>query len=242
MHDELWAGVDFKLDESQFFLEQMSKVIVPARFDNLQRHPAYAIEMTRWQPDFYYYLDAFVGAARSVPDVIQKCFGWDERSRGSWVQPLERPEIERRKRFQDEFTSIYAAFHGETLSRVRTGVFHWLGVPPVQTKARLVLGQEYIGGPLELIPSAACREFPPEVAENLPASTFRTLPVEPSWQDFTLEIPQPNAPNRSIPLFEECKRYKETAKDLVSKAKVISERVHGAEPLTQPPAIAPEAT
>jgi len=239
MHDEKWAGVAFKLDEAQFFLERMSKVLAPTRLDTSRRHPANVIEMTKWQPDFYYYLDAFVGAARSVPDVIQKCFGWDERSSGSWVQPLDKAEIERRKKFQKKFTTIYSAFHRETLSRVRTGLFHWLGVPPVHTRVRVRFGQEYTRGPLDLIPSAACREFPPEVAENVPVSAFQSLPVEPSWQEFTLEIPQPNAPPRSIPLFEECKRYKEAAKDLMSKAKEISDRVHGAEPLTAPPAIAP---
>jgi hypothetical protein len=38
--------------------------------------------MSRWQPDFYYYFDAMLGAARSVPDIIQKCFEWDRP--GDW--------------------------------------------------------------------------------------------------------------------------------------------------------------
>jgi hypothetical protein len=43
--------------------------------DGVGWHPSVAEHpTTQWQPDFYYYLDAFLEAARSVPDVIQKCF------------------------------------------------------------------------------------------------------------------------------------------------------------------------
>ena len=69
------------------------------------------------------------------------------------------------------------------------GTFHWLGLPPVQAKARVWLGQEYSGGPLEFIPSAASRQLPPETDPAVVVIAGKPLPVEPSWQDFTLERP-----------------------------------------------------
>ena len=72
----------------------MSKILIPAHLNT----PAFAKHATtQWQPDFYYYLDAFLGATRSVPDVIQKCFGDDNLSKKEWPQPLDAEETARRK-------------------------------------------------------------------------------------------------------------------------------------------------
>jgi hypothetical protein len=236
MHDELWAGIEFKLGEAQFFLEWMSKILMPARLNT----PAFAEHATtQWQPDFYYYLDAFLGATRSVPDVIQKCFGDDNLSKEEWPQPLDAEETARRKSFQDEFKSLRRDFNKLLLSRVRVGTFHWLGVPPVQTKARVWLGQEYTGGPLEFIPSAASRQLPPETDPAVVVIAGKPLPVEPSWQDFTLEIPQGDGTTQSSPLFEECRTYLRAAKELVKESKKICGREHSGGKLTPPLAVRP---
>ena len=235
MHEELWAGVEFKLGEAGFFLDQMGKVLIPARLRPDRRNPAYGQQITRWQPDFYYYLDAFLGAARSVPDVVQKCFGWDGRSRNAWPQPLGAEETGRRKEFQKEYTSPYTDFNQQVLSRVRGGTFHWTGVPPVQANAQLPFGQEFTGGPLELIPSAACRNFPEGTdLNNLPPGAFQSIPVDPSSQDFTFMIPQHGGSIRSIPLFEECQKYLKAAKTLATDAREICNRVHNGSKLTPP--------
>jgi hypothetical protein len=239
MQDELWASVTFKLDEARFFFSQMGKVLVPARLDTRTHHPAHGCPTTKWQPDFYYYFDAFVGAARSVPDVVQKCFGLDPHSsKGKWACSLDANERDRRTKFQGEFTTLYSAFHKQILSGVRTGIFHWLGVAPVQTKAKVEFAQEYTGRPLDPVPSAACKEFPLGTdPDKLPPSAFQSLPAEPSWQDFTLQIPQDDGTIKPIPLFEECESYLKAAEDLVTLATTLCERVHGKRSLTQPPAI-----
>ena len=162
-----------------------------------------------------------LGATRSVPDVIQKCFGDDNLSKEEWPQPLDAEETARRKSFQDEFASLRRDFNKLLLSRVRVGTFHWLGVPPVQAKARVWLGQEYTGGPLEFIPSAASRQLPPETDPAVVVIAGKPLPVEPSWQDFTLEIPQGDGTTQSSPLFEECRTYLRAAKELVKESKKI---------------------
>ncbi len=82
MYEELWIGVEFKLAEARFFLDQMSEVLVPPQFNDPNwRHPAHGPSVVHWDPDFYFYLDAFIGATRSVPDVVQKCFGVDPYSK-----------------------------------------------------------------------------------------------------------------------------------------------------------------
>ena len=237
MHEELWQGIELKLAEAHFFLDRMGKVLLPPQFNDPTWHPAYGPSVAQWQPDLYFYLDAFIGATRSVPDVIQKCFGWDKRSKEEWPQPPDAEEIGRREKFQDEFTSLYVAFHRQPLSRVRVGTFHWLGVPLVQTKAKAFCGQEYTGKPGQLIPSAAPRQFPAGTDPALLAIFSKPLPVEPSWEDFTLEIPRDNGTTESNPLFPECQAYLNSAQQLVNESKELCERIHRKSKLTPPLAV-----
>jgi hypothetical protein len=73
-----WDGVHFKLDEAEFFLGQMIEAVRPID----DRGTAYlaaagALVGNLWQPQFYYHVDAFLAAIRSVPDIIQAWFGLD---------------------------------------------------------------------------------------------------------------------------------------------------------------------
>jgi len=199
MHEALWQGIEFKLAEAKFFLDLMGKVLVPPQLNDPHWHPAYGPPVTQWQPDFYYYLDAFIGSTRSIPDVIQKCFGWDQRSRQEWPQPLDTGEVDRRERFQAQFTGLYVAYHRLPLSRVRVGTFHWLGFPSVQTKGKVFCGQEYTGKPGQTMPRTACRQFPPGTDPVFLALFSKPWPVEPSWKDFTLEIPRDDGTTESKP-------------------------------------------
>lgn len=237
MHEELWQGIEFKLAEADFFLNQMGKVLRPPQLNNPTWHPAYGLPMAQWQPDFYFYLDAFIGATRSVPDIIQKCFGWDKRSKEEWPQPPDAEEISRREKFQAEFTGLYLTFHRQPLSRVRVGTFHWRGVPSVQTKAKVFGGQEYTGKPGQFIPSAAPKQFPPGTDPAFLAIFSKPLPVEPSWQDFTLEIPRDDGTTESSPLFPACRAYLSSAQQLVDESKELCERLHRGSKLTPPLAV-----
>jgi hypothetical protein len=233
MHEELWQGIQFKLAEAQFFLDQMGKVLVPPERSPLSSPRSWG-EPARWQPDFYFYLDAFLGAARSVPDVIQKCFGWDCRSKDKWPQPLDAEETDRRKKYQAEFTALYGAFLRQPLSGIRVGTFHWSGMPSVQTKAKGFGGQEYTGKPGEPIPSVAPRHFPPGTDPAFLAIFSTPLPVEPSWNLFTVEILQPDGTTKSDPLFPACRAYLSAAQQIVNDANGICERVHLRSKLTAP--------
>jgi hypothetical protein len=241
MHEELWQGIDFKLAEADFFLDRMGKVLLPPRLNDPSWHPAYGPSVAHWQPDFYFYFDAFVGAARSVSDVVQKCFGWDKLSKDQWPQPLDADEIYRRDKFQAEFTPLYTAFHRQPLSRVRVGTYHWRGMPSVQTKAKVFCGQEYTGKPGQIVPSMAPRQFPPGTDPAFLALFGQPQPVEPSWPDFTLEIPQEDGSVESSPLFPACRAYLQSAQELVKKAKELCTRLHGASKLTPPPAVSRES-
>jgi hypothetical protein len=237
MHEKLWQGIEFKLREAEFFLDRMGKVLVPPRIADPHWHPAYGLSAAAWQPDFYFYLDAFIGAARSIPDVVQKCFGWDERSKNEWPSPLGPDEIDRRKEFQARFTDTYSNFHRQPLSRVRVGTFHWSGVPSVQTKAKVFGGDEYTGRPGQLIPTTACREFPAGTDPAFIALFSKPRPVEPSWQDFRLEIPLEDGTIESTPLFPACKAYLASAQQLVDDSKKFADSIHDDLPLTPPLAV-----
>jgi hypothetical protein len=239
MHEELWQGVEFKLAEADFFLDRMGKVLLPPRITDPTWHPSYGSSVAQWQPDFYYYFDAFLGATRSIPDIIQKCFGWDRPK--DWPVPLDADETARRKTFQSAFTVLYTNFLRQPLSRIRVGTFHWRGVTSVQTKAKVFCGQEYTGKPGQLIPSAAPRQFPPGTDPAFHAIFGEPLPVEPSWPDFTLVIPRDDGTTDSSPLFPACRSYLTSAQQLVKKSKELCEGLHGESKLTPPLAVAPES-
>jgi hypothetical protein len=191
-----------------------------------------------WQPYFYFYLDAFIGATRSIPDIIQKCFGIDAHSAKDWPQPLTDEEKDRRKVFQDAFSPYYRTFHRQPLSRVRIGTFHWLGIPSVQTEAKGVDGRQYTGDPRTPILSAASREFPAGTDPTLVVLFSQPLPIEPSWEKFTLKIPQADETIAYLPLFPECEEYASAAHQLVQEARVLYEQRHKGAKLTSPLAVA----
>lgn len=69
-----WRGVDFKLAEARFFLSEMGKDLESpvTRYPQLAAIAATGANVAHpWQERFYYHLDAFLAAARSVPEIIQ---------------------------------------------------------------------------------------------------------------------------------------------------------------------------
>src|SRR4030095_100045 len=80
MHEHLWAGVYLKLQHAEFHLQQMGRSLEPPEraATNVALQMAGAILDTGWQRSFYAHLDAFLSAARSIPEIVQCCFGVDE--------------------------------------------------------------------------------------------------------------------------------------------------------------------
>lgn len=244
--EELWGGVEFKLDEARFFLNEMSVDIRPLRDQPGSSQFAALMESTgalvgnMWQAKFYYHLDAFLVATRAVPDIIQMCFGQDgvTKSKKSplnkWFYSLKNSEQKRRREFQQLFQPDYNNFRKLPLSLARNVTVHRRGVPQAEVQ---VIGRYgvYKGGPLAGIPSAESR---PIIAGNDPAlqwaATLPPQPVEPSANDFTFEIPQQNGPSQSIPLFTGCKKYLEDAVQLTTRARALYQQKHASQPLTPP--------
>jgi hypothetical protein len=75
MDEKLWAGVGLKLQNAEFHLLQMERSLDLPEPTALEASGM--IVDTGWHRAFYAHLDAFLSAARSVPEIIQCCFGVD---------------------------------------------------------------------------------------------------------------------------------------------------------------------
>jgi hypothetical protein len=227
MHHILWAGIDLKLGHAQFFLDEMSR--------SLQRPPrtealAAAISAdvngdTRWQLSFYANLDAFLVMTRSIPAIIEYCFGKDPQTKKVAFESLDGDEQNRRLKFSEEFDKPHGEFRQHPLSKQRNISFHRTGYPDVEVKIAGHFGIDYIGNPIKAVPTGENR--PSENIGDDPAKMFAAtlppLPIQPRFSDFTID---------GKPLFEECKSYLDRASELVARARKISQRVHGYKPLT----------
>ena len=78
MDEKLWAGAELKLQNAEFHLDMMGRSVQPPEQTaiNVALQASGAIIATGWHRAFAYF-DAFLSAARSVPEIIQCCFGVD---------------------------------------------------------------------------------------------------------------------------------------------------------------------
>jgi len=248
MYEELWSAVDFKLGSAEFFLQEMGKDLVPVSLRSQStaaiQSSAGAIVDNLWQKRFYPHLDAFLAITRSVPDIIQSCFGADPRVNykkrtpiREWFTQLDTEEQDRRRKFQSQFTQHYENFSQLLLSRARLATLHWSGTPPVEVKVVGRWRDVYIGSPLEPLPSSEC---PHIIAGEDPAlqvaATHPPLPVEPTPDSFVLTIASSSGTARK-PLFPECNEYLVEARNIRDKARLICQQVHGSVKLTAPPTV-----
>jgi hypothetical protein len=227
MHEELWAGVELKNEHAAFFLERMGQALAPPERTQINVAQASGANMvTGWQRSIYAYLDAFLAMARSVPEVIQACFGNDPLMK-TWFQSLPKAEQDRRKEFTTQFETAHKAFKALPLSNARNVSLHRSGVAPVEVTIAGRFGVSHVGTPVKRVADAESR---PIVAGDDPslqwAATLPPVPVEPRWTDFTID---------GRPLFPECRAYREEAAQLLARGRAISNSVHGTESLTPPP-------
>ena len=107
MDEKLWAGVELKLQNAEFFFEMMGRSLQPPKQTsiNVALQASGAIIDTDWQRSFYAYLDAFLSTARSVPEIIQCCFGVDlgHPEMKKWFNTLPADEQDRRHEFKKAF-------------------------------------------------------------------------------------------------------------------------------------------
>jgi hypothetical protein len=226
MHEDLWAGVELKLQHASFFLNEMSEALLPPTrtAENVALESSGAIFDTRWQTSFYAYLDAFLAMARSVPEIISSCFGADQGSKDmkDWFASLAPAEQTRRRGFAAKFQAIHTTFRALPLSGARNISLHRSGVAPVDIKITGRFGVSYTGTPVKRIPSSET----PQLHDPDFQWLARSVPLQPSWEDFEIN---------GQPLFAECKAYVHEAQRLLNEARRICQQVHGSDTLTPPP-------
>lgn len=231
MHDELWAGVRLKLEHAGFYLEKMGASLAPPErtHHNVVLESAGAILDTGWQRAFYAYFDAYLVATRSVPEIIQACFGED---RGSppmrrWFDGLPADEQTRRRAFTAQFAGEHAKFRAHQLSAVRNMIVHRTGVSGIEVRTTGFFGVTYVGNSITPMPGSEVRPIEPRndpVAQAM-AAMQRPIPIRPVANDFQID---------GKLLFPLCHEYLQSADQLVTAAATISETVHDAKMLSGP--------
>jgi hypothetical protein len=231
MHSDLWAGIDLKLENSAFFSEKMGKALMPPDLTpiNAAILSTGAIIETHWQRSFYANLDGFLAMVRSVPEIIQACFGEDRGSAPmkAWFDGLPPAEQTRRKAFSTQFKMALDGFRKLSLSNARNISLHRTGVAPVEVNITGRFGVSHIGTPIKHVPTVESARI---IAGDDPAlqwaATLPPVPVQPVWTDFKID---------GKPLLAECQSYLQDARKLVAHARNIVQQIHGNDALTPPP-------
>jgi hypothetical protein len=224
---QLWAGVELKLAYAHFHLEEMGRSISyrqPSQHE-VAVMTSGAVFGGNWQRTFYPHFDAFLAAARSIPSIIEACFGADRGSSEmkEWFGNLNSDERDRRSRFRRALSDslLYKACNDHPLTHARNTVLHRTGVAALQVKISDFFGVVHTGGPLSKIPTATSHPSNQWIPGSHP------MQIEP-WHggEFTID---------GVPLFESCHGYLDAATKLISEAREIVGRIHGHSPLTSPP-------
>ena len=228
MHEELWAGPELKLQYAQFHFVEMGQVLQPPERTayHVAQMAAGAIIGSVWQNRFYAHFDAFLSTTRSIPEIIQCCFGEDQsRAMASWLKGLAADERRRRADFRRAFTRAYDQFRALPLSNTRHVIEHRTGVAPVEVAVVTFFGVTHVGGPTKRVPDSEIRTaLDPELQWMM-----ETRPIEvptPNWQDFKVD---------GQPLFATVQAYLNAAGTLVGVARVLATTAHGTSNLTAPP-------
>jgi hypothetical protein len=216
-HDELWAGVEVKLENATHHLDQMSQ--------SLQEPPrtGHWVAMTgssggfgpNWHRHFYASLDAFLSATKSVGQIIMCCFGADDHPDLVPLSSLPAEQQDRRRKFQRQFKPHLDLFNALSLSKARNVSEHRTGYPPVTVATTGFFGVTYEGNPLKAIPTSEIRQFD---APNLPWVPSNPAPVRTNWQNFYIDGQR---------LFPACREYLNAAQALVAEARRLADQIHG---------------
>jgi hypothetical protein len=161
----LWAGIDLKHDHAQFHFERMSAALHPPEATAFTAIMASrgAIIGHEWHRPFYAHLDAFLSAARSIPELIRCCFGYDTDNRmRRWFSALNASERARRRLFSESFEASYVAFRQLPLGTARHESEHRKGYPPATVTTTGLLGVTYAGDPITRLPSSETRSLSAE--------------------------------------------------------------------------------
>ena len=235
-----WDGVRFKLDMARFFLGEMKRDLIPATAElefsyNQQRRTS--PPMNRWAPKFYYHLDAFLTATRSVDLVITTTFGIDKLLKKRWTDNLKTLERTKRDSFQSAYDLIAVPFRTHLLTHIRNVSIHRSGTPSVEVAVLGRYGTHYSGGPTQILPTFEQPQQLTAADPNHPPPKWRNpmiIAIEPGPDDFVVQEAMPDGSPRNHPLFPSCDAYLQSASQLVDEAKSLAVSVH-THPVTPPP-------
>jgi len=226
-HDELWAGPELKLGYAHYHLVKMQLAITPPQGDShiAAMQAAGVLVDTGWQRAIGPYFDAFLSAARSIPEIIACCFGRDTPNKEMklWFDGLPSAEQDRRKQFTQEFKSTRKAFSNLPLTKTRNVAVHRRGYAPYKVRIAGRFGVTHEGGPTKVIPLS---EAPTIFDPNFPPGLARQWPIEPNYTDVTID---------DRPLFDACQEYLNEAARVIGNGRAISTQILGANVLTPPP-------
>jgi hypothetical protein len=184
LHEELWAGILLKVEHAGFHFDRMGQSIQPPERThyNVALEASGTILDTGWQRSFYAYFDAFLSAARSVPEILQCCFGHDPNHRmKAWFDALPSDEQRRRKEFSARFAPALSTFRSLDLGTSRHVSEHRRGFAQVDVSISDFFGVMHVGGTITPVPSATSRQIDDP---NL-AFLAEPFPLRLSWQDFS---------------------------------------------------------
>ena len=224
MHEELWSGPQLKLEYALFHLTRIQRALQRPEMtgDCAANITSNGIVDTGWQPSLYPHFDAFLAAARSIPEIIQCCFGTDRDYRLlRWFQQLPAEEQARRRAFRHQFTG-YKTFRDLPLSRTRQTSLHRRGHADAMLIISGRFGVTYIGGPAKPIPG--CETV--DTDNPQPPLMTKASAIMPHYQDFQID---------RRPLVTECHEYLWQAQKLIDDARALAEEVHGRSMLSAPP-------
>jgi hypothetical protein len=222
--ETLWAGPDPKSVYAFFHFSKMQRALEPERDGNYAAQEAMGtIVDSGWQRSFGPYFDAFLSAARSIPDIIECCFGTDKQM-SWWIKTLPPDEQDRRNRFSKEFADTRQAFALLPLSNARRTSVHRRGYAPYEFKIAGRFGLAYAGSPTKSVPLS---ETPVITDPTFPPDIARASPIgPPHYTDFEID---------GQPIFLSCHEYLNQAQALIAEGRKIAAAVHGANTLTPPP-------
>jgi hypothetical protein len=237
---DLWDGIRFKLDMAHFYLDEMRKDLIPATAElefsyNQQRRTS--PPMNRWAPKFYYHLDAFLAATRSVDLVITTTFGIDRLLKKKWTATLPTPEQKKRESFQNAYDLIADSFRTHLLTHIRNVSIHRSGTPLVEVAVLGRYGTHYSGGPTQVLPTFEQPQQLTAADPNHPPPRWMNpmiIAIEPGPDDFAVQEALPDGSSHDHPLFMSCENYLQSACQLAETAKSLAVQVH-THPVTPPP-------
>ena len=185
-HRDLWPGIHLKLDNARFHLERMAHALrdpepTPQNLALLASTGANFDHTRNWHREFYAHLDAFLSAARSVPEINRCCFGADDQYRKmkTWLDSLDKGEQDRRRRFETEFKAQLDSFRAMPLGNARHISEHRSGFPPVTVTISGRFGVTYTGDPVTPLPISETPTGDAGSAGFLPTA----MPIRPCWTD-----------------------------------------------------------